>query len=155
MTIDSVSGASTASMSAPTPTRAPKQQLDGELFMNLLVTQLKNQDPSSPLDTNEMIGQTTQLAMMEQLTKLGTNSDEGFALQMRTAASSLLGQTLSYLAADGSTKSGIATSISFADAVPVVKVGADTIALDKVLGVQPASADPSAPAPQGAPPGAS
>ena len=36
--------------------RTPKQTMDGEMFMKLLVTQLKNQDPSSPMDTNAMIG---------------------------------------------------------------------------------------------------
>ena len=36
-------------------TRAPKQAMDSEVFMSLLVTQLRNQDPSSPMDTNQMI----------------------------------------------------------------------------------------------------
>ncbi|MDF2917484.1 MAG: flagellar hook capping protein, partial [Microbacterium sp.] len=55
----------TPTTSAPPP--APKQTLDSEVFLQLLVAQMKNQDPSSPLDTNEMMAQTTQLAMMEQL----------------------------------------------------------------------------------------
>ena len=53
------------------------------MFMNLLVTQLQNQDPSSPMDTNQMIAQTTQLAMMEKLTDMTTTSQENFSLQMR------------------------------------------------------------------------
>jgi len=71
---------------------APKKALDSEVFMKLLVTQLTNQDPSTPMDTNQMISQTTQLAMMEQLTAMSRTSTEAFALDMRQAASTLIGQ---------------------------------------------------------------
>ena len=50
-----------------TAVRDPKQTLDSDVFMQLLVTQLRNQDPSSPMDTNQMISQTTQLSMMEKM----------------------------------------------------------------------------------------
>jgi flagellar basal-body rod modification protein FlgD len=117
------------------PTRAPKQVMDNEVFMSLLVTQLRNQDPSSPMDTNQMISQTTQLAMMEQLTKLSTVNDENFSLQMRSAAAALIGQEVSYTDADGKTVTGIATSVSFAGPVPQVTVGGTDVALDAISGV--------------------
>ncbi|MDQ1526665.1 MAG: flagellar basal-body rod modification protein FlgD, partial [Microbacteriaceae bacterium] len=52
MTINPVASTTAPSMYATTPTRTPSQTLDSTAFMNLLVTQLKNQDPSSPMDTN-------------------------------------------------------------------------------------------------------
>lgn len=117
------------------PARAPKQAMDGEVFMSLLVTQLQNQDPSSPMDTNDMIAQTTQLAMMEKLNQLATHAEENFSLQMRSAAAALIGQQISYTDAYGQTVTGIATSVSYAGAVPQVTVGGKTIALDAVSGV--------------------
>lgn len=117
------------------PTRSPKQAMDGEVFMSLLVTQLQNQDPSSPMDTNDMIAQTTQLAMMEKLNQLATHAEENFSLQMRSAAAALIGQQISYSGADGQTVTGIATSVSYAGAVPQVTVGGETIALDAVSAV--------------------
>lgn len=117
------------------PTRTPKNSLDSEAFMNLLVMQLRNQDPSSPMDTNQMISQTTQLAMMEKLTNLDKTSQEAFGLQMRTAAAALIGQTVSYIDKDGETRTGVASSVSYAGAVPVVMVGDQKINLDKILGV--------------------
>ena len=84
MAIDPI--AATGGLYSTAPTRAPKQTLDGEAFMSLLVTQLRNQDPSSPMDTNQMISQTTQLATMERLTELAGTNKEDFSLQMRTAA---------------------------------------------------------------------
>jgi flagellar basal-body rod modification protein FlgD len=118
-----------------TAVRDPKQTLDSDVFMQLLVTQLRNQDPSSPMDTNQMISQTTQLSMMEKMTELGTTSTEDFALQMRIAASAIVGKQVSYLDSDGKTVTGTATSVSFADSVPSVKVGSVDIALDKLTGI--------------------
>lgn len=133
--------APTGGMYATAPTRAPKQTLDGEAFMSLLVTQLRNQDPSSPMDTNQMISQTTQLAMMEKMTALTTTSDENFSLQMRTAAASLLGQIISYHGKDGTVLSGTPSSVSYSGSVPQVNVNGMDIPLDAILRIstKPAS----------------
>jgi flagellar basal-body rod modification protein FlgD len=42
-------------------------------FLTLLTTELKNQDPSSPLDTNQFTSQLVQFSQLEQT--LNTNSD--------------------------------------------------------------------------------
>jgi len=144
MTIDAVGTVSTAgttdaatvaSMYSTTPVRTPKQTLDSETFMSLLVTQLRNQDPSSPMDTNQMIAQTTQLAMMEKLTALSTTSDENFSLQMRTAAAALVGQNVTYTDAAGASVTGIVSAVSYAGSVPQVTVGKASVALDAISGV--------------------
>ncbi|MEO6310265.1 MAG: flagellar hook capping FlgD N-terminal domain-containing protein [Leifsonia sp.] len=133
---------------------APKQTLDSDVFMQLLVTQLRNQDPSSPMDTNAMIAQTTQLAMMEQMTLMTKTTDENFGLQMRTAAANLIGKEVSYTDADGTTVKGVATAVSYLGAVPRVTVGGVDVALDAISGITtptpaptPTPAQTSAPAP--------
>jgi len=103
--------------------------------MSLLVTQLRNQDPSSPMDTNQMISQTTQLAMMEKLSALSTTADENFSLQMRVAAAALVGQDVSYTKADGTTATGTASAVSYAGTVPQVTINGTSIALDAISGV--------------------
>ncbi|MCY0903387.1 flagellar hook assembly protein FlgD [Arthrobacter sp. H14-L1] len=130
--------------SAPS-TKAPKQVMDGSMFMSLLVAQLQNQDPSSPMDTNQMIGQTTQLAMMEKLSALDTTSNENFSLQMRMAAAALVGQQVSYAGKDGETVTGIASSVSYAGPVPQITVDGKTLALDAISGVTTAA--PKTPVP--------
>lgn len=123
-----------------------KKTLDSETFLTLLVAQLKYQDPSSPMDTNEMMAQTTQLASMEQLTALTTTMGESFALQMRDTASSLIGKQVSYLGEDGETVEGIATSVSYKYSVPLVTVGGKEVTLDAISAVRPAPApDEAAP----------
>lgn len=114
---------------------APKQTLDAEVFLQLLVAQMKNQDPSSPLDTNDMMAQTTQLAMMEQLVALTDTSTEAFALTMRQNATALLGQEASYLDADGKTQTGVVSKVSFEKGIPLLTIGDTTVPLDAVSGV--------------------
>ncbi|WP_250447937.1 flagellar hook assembly protein FlgD [Actinotalea sp. C106] len=124
--------AATSLHSTATPATEAKKEMDSEVFLALLVAQLRNQDPTSPMDTTEMMAQSTQLASMEQLTALTDTSRESFALQMRVAAAGMVGQEVSFVDADGVTQTGIADSVSFAYEVPQVKVGEWTIPLDAV-----------------------
>jgi len=119
--------------------------MDSELFLTLLVTQLRNQDPSSPMDTNEMIGQTTQLATMEQLTNMATMSEENFSLQMRMAAAGLIGQTVSYTNEAGESVTGTAKSVSYLYGVPTVSVDGVDVLLDAISGVVAAGVPAPAP----------
>jgi flagellar basal-body rod modification protein FlgD len=64
-----------------TPTAPPSQSdtarksLSGTVdnFLKLLITQLKNQDPTAPLDTNQMTQQIATLSQVEQ--QINTNSN--------------------------------------------------------------------------------
>lgn len=115
--------------------RTPSQTMDANVFMSLLVTQLKNQNPSAPMDTNQMMSQTLQLSMMEKMTELTTNSKEGFSLQMRTAAAQLIGHSVGYTLADGTTGTGVASSVSYAGSVPSVMIGDLSVPLDSITGL--------------------
>jgi len=129
----------TVPATATTATNASKQKMDGEMFLQLLVAQLRAQDPSSPMDTNAMMTQTAQLASMEQLTTMSNLTQESFSLQMRMAASNLIGKEVGYIDTDGTEKKGIATAVSYADSVPTVTVGNKSIRLDAISGVATAS----------------
>ncbi|WP_460772455.1 flagellar hook capping FlgD N-terminal domain-containing protein [Microbacterium sp. GXF7504] len=134
-TVDPISATSGLQTGSTTEATARKTTLDAEVFLKLLVTQLSNQDPSSPLNTNEMIAQTTQLASMEQLTSLTSTTSEAFALSMRQTAASLIGKQAQYIDEDGSTKSGLVASVSFSTGVPTINIGGTAIRLDAVTGL--------------------
>lgn len=137
MTITGVTAASTAATSwtSSTTKAAASQEMDSDMFMSLLIAQLKNQDPSSPMDTNEMITQTTQLATMEKLASMESLTQENFSLQMRGVAAAMIGQTVTYTGADDTTVSGVATAVSFASGVPTVTVGDVSVPLDSITGI--------------------
>jgi flagellar basal-body rod modification protein FlgD len=134
-TVDVATQIAAANAAKGGSSRSTANTMDSEMFMKLLVTQLKNQDPSTPMDTNAMMSQTTQLAMMEQVTAQTTTANENFSLQMRIAASNLVGREVSYTGPDGVEVKGTATSVSFAEAVPKVSVGGKEVALDLISGI--------------------
>jgi len=140
MPIDGITGsvdqAAQAAALAANASSKKSQTMDSEVFMKLLVTQLQNQDPSSPMDTNQMISQQTQLAMMEQITNQTTTANENFSLQMRIAAANLVGKQVSYTdAATGTTVTGTASAVSYANSVPTVTVNGKEVALDVISGI--------------------
>lgn len=143
MLIEPIGATATGAPAAPATQKAPKQTLDSEVFLQLLVTQLTNQDPSSPMDTNAMTSQTTQLAMMEQLTTLTGTSTEAFALDMRQVATTLIGKEASYVDETGATQTGIVTRISFDGPVPQVTIGERTVALDDISGISTTTTPPA------------
>ena len=51
--------------------RKVKQQMDKDDFLTLLVTQLKNQDPSAPLEDKQFIAQMAQFSQLEQMNNMG------------------------------------------------------------------------------------
>ena len=66
MRVDSTSRAPTGSLGAPSP-EATQSDMGPEAFMRLLVTQIRNQDPMKPMDTQAMMQQLTQLSSVERL----------------------------------------------------------------------------------------
>ncbi|ROP66007.1 flagellar basal-body rod modification protein FlgD [Curtobacterium sp. PhB130] len=143
MPIDGITGtvdqAAQAAALAANSTAQKSQTMDSEVFMKLLVTQLQNQDPSSPMDTNQMISQQTQLAMMEQITNQTTTGNENFSLQMRIAAANLVGKQVSYTdATTGTSVTGTATAVSYAQSVPTVTVNGKEVDLDVISGIKTA-----------------
>jgi flagellar basal-body rod modification protein FlgD len=53
-------------------------------FLSLLMTQLKNQDPSSPMDTNQFTTELVQFSQVEQ--QINTNSDLTSLIQLTQAS---------------------------------------------------------------------
>ena len=112
------------------------QSYNSELFLKLLTTQLANQDPSSPMDSTQMIQQTSQLASMEQLTKLTTTTTDDYALQQRTSAANVIGKKVTWTDADGAAQSGTATSVTFSSTgSPTLTVGEKKVALSDLTGI--------------------
>ncbi len=56
--------------------------LNSEDFMNLLITQLQNQDPLEPMDTNEMSSQMAEFSTMEATNEMADNMEKLLEYQM-------------------------------------------------------------------------
>lgn len=75
--------------------KEPSQELDRDTFMKLLVAELKNQDPTDPLNAREMVTQLSQLSSVERLTAIEAgvaNMQAETAGLASTQVSSLVGR---------------------------------------------------------------
>ena len=57
---------STASSTQASTTDAKKASLDYDSFLTLLIAQMKNQDPTDPMDSSEQISQLATFSQVEQ-----------------------------------------------------------------------------------------
>src|SRR5579872_4304807 len=75
--------ASTATSTAGQVTVAGSQEIAGnfDTFLQLLTTQLQNQDPLSPLDTNQFTEQLVEFASVEQQINENSNLQTLISLQ--------------------------------------------------------------------------
>ena len=88
MDLSAITGQNSAAQNAQTGLAA-----DLETFLTLLTTQLQNQDPLSPLDTNEFTSQLVQFASVEQTIQSNNNLEALISL----TASANAGSSVSYL----------------------------------------------------------
>ena len=105
---------STATAGMTSATGLDKNTIAGnfQTFLTLLTTQLKNQDPLSPLDTNQFTAQLVQFAQVEQQLKSNTQLGTLVSLQQtaqNTAALNFVGQKVDVAGATTALTNGTAT----------------------------------------------
>jgi flagellar basal-body rod modification protein FlgD len=66
-----VSGNSAAPPATSQTTQTPAPSVDKNMFLQLLVAQLKNQDPSNPTDSTQFVSQLAQFQQLEQSVNTG------------------------------------------------------------------------------------
>jgi len=110
-------------------------------FMNLLVTQLKNQNPMEPMDSQDMSAQLAQFSELEQLEAMNNSFGKVLESVQRDYASSLIGKDVSFNAeaSDGSEESASGTVdevIMDAEGEIELVIGDQRIGLADVLSVR-------------------
>jgi flagellar basal-body rod modification protein FlgD len=89
-------------------------QMDKDTFLKLLVAQMRYQDPSNPASSSDLMAQTATFSQVEQLQNIATQNTAMLALQRATSAGSLVGQTVTYTAEDGTATTGKVSSVVIA-----------------------------------------
>ncbi|HEY0118544.1 MAG TPA: flagellar hook capping FlgD N-terminal domain-containing protein [Cellulomonas sp.] len=128
----------TADRTSSSTTPTDKTQIDNQGFLQLLIAQLANQDPSSPTDSSTILTQTTQLAQMQTLEEQISTARESFALQMRETAATFVGREVTWQDSDGAAHSGVVASVDYTGSVPQLRVGDADVALDAIQTLAPA-----------------
>jgi len=125
-----VSGMTATSTAGATTTASNLNGFDSETFLKLLVAQLQYQDPSEPASSSELMAQTATLAQVQSLDAIAEQNTQLVALQKSLSAGALVGQTVSYTATDGTTQSGVVTSVQIGSGSAESQAVIDGVAVD-------------------------
>ncbi|MCP3772802.1 flagellar hook capping protein [Paenibacillus sp. MZ04-78.2] len=111
-----------------------KGKLGKDEFLKILMTQLRNQDPTQPLQDKEFIAQMAQFTSVEQLTKM--SSEMKMFRQLPGFASSLIGKKVTYTYVDKNNKSVVKTgtleSILMKKDEQYAKINGDEVKMDQI-----------------------
>ncbi|MBU8790089.1 MULTISPECIES: flagellar hook assembly protein FlgD [Oceanobacillus] len=80
--------------------REPKPTIDKDGFLKILMTQLQNQDPTAPMNENEMVQQMATLTSLEQMMNMSKSIELLVNSQVEspvTQYSHLIGKDVTYL----------------------------------------------------------
>lgn len=123
---------STTSTTAAASTTS-SDSIDKDAFMQLLVTQMKYQDPLNPMDNQEMLAQLAQFSALEQMMNVAQASTK----QM---ANGMIGKYVEYLYTDSATGQtsyniGKVDYVNISGDTPILGIGDKEISVDDVYQV--------------------
>lgn len=106
-------------------------------FLKLLITQLRYQDPTNPVDDKEFIAQMAQFSSLEQMQNLNKLVQEYVgtqqAMTMFAQATNLIGLQVKVDKGDGTVDEGTVEAVRFSTAGPVIMVnGKDYLITDLI-----------------------
>ena len=102
-----------------------KQTLDQTDFMNILLTELRYQDPSEPMDSKEFAVQLTQFSSLESLSNINSTLDDLLAYQQsmqNATVTNMIGKTVTVVGNSSYLNGTADMSYNLADDAASVKI---------------------------------
>ncbi|WP_441230993.1 flagellar hook assembly protein FlgD [Tardiphaga sp. 215_C5_N2_1] len=102
-----VNGVDTAkSTTSTTSSTSSTNMIDYNGFLQLLIAQMRNQDPTNPTDSTEYMSQLAQLSSVEQAVQTNAKLDTLLSTSAITQAEGLIGRTASFTDESGTSTTG-------------------------------------------------
>ena len=111
-----------------------------DTFLKLLVAQLKNQDPTSPMDDQAFVTELAQFNTVEQMLNLKTAMDTQTTTQQANEGIGMLGRAVTYVTPGVSgnnpvTSQGTVSGVSLGGGTVTLQIGAQQVPLSEVTAV--------------------
>ena len=120
MTVPALAGAAAPKATGTTETKS-KTAVDYESFLKLLVAEMKNQDPTKPMESTDFVAQLATFSQVEQSVQSNTKLDQILQSTALSQAGSLIGRQIT--SADGKISGVIAEVKIKSGGVVAVLVG--------------------------------
>lgn len=118
---------------------------DKDMFLQLLVAQMKYQDPMNPTDSGEFLAQSAQFTALEKMQDVADQTAQLVSSQLAFGASGLVGRSVTWTDAAGIPQSGTVDGVTFGTDGPMLAVAGAQVALGQVQSVTAATSSPTAP----------
>jgi len=112
---DAVSGTGGTAYVPPSSSVDRTGQMGKDVFLKLLVAQMRYQDPSNPVDSSAMMAQTATFSQVEKLDQLVNQNASMLVLQESATAGALVGRRATYTDQNGASVTGPVTSVRLAN----------------------------------------
>jgi flagellar basal-body rod modification protein FlgD len=128
-----VTGVGTAYTPATSTLDRP-DQMGKDVFLQLLVAQMRYQDPSNPVDSSQMMAQTATFTQVEKLEEIAAQNASMLVLQEASTAGAMVGRTATFTDTDGASVSGKITAVRLAqgDQEAVAIIGGKEIPVGRI-----------------------
>lgn len=111
-------------------------ELGTDTFLQLLVTQMRYQDPfSGGQDMGEFMNQVAQFTMLERVIKLQQTLEDYVASQAPVKALTLLNKTVEVRDENGVIRRGEASKVRFEGGIPLIRVNDQEYFLQDIISV--------------------
>jgi flagellar basal-body rod modification protein FlgD len=111
------------------------QNMGKDDFLELMVAQLKYQNPMEPAKDLDFIAQTAQFSSLEQMTNLNTKVIELISSNKQLYANTMIGRQITWTDEDDNIKSGIVLKVELNDGEPVLIANNEKVSLDWIINV--------------------
>ncbi len=136
---------STSSSSAQTAATAAKSaSLNYNDFLQLLIAQMQNQDPTSPMDASQQISQLASFSQVEQQIQTNSHLETVLQNQWISQASDYIGKQI--MSADGKTTGTIKEVTVYTDGIIAQTDAGDKILIQAGVTIAPAGTTIDTPA---------
>jgi flagellar basal-body rod modification protein FlgD len=125
----------TAAASTSSTNVASLNGVNAATFLQLLVSELQNQDPDNPTDPTQFLTQTAEFEEVEELNAVQTSVSGMVTAQQSSSATSMLGMQVSGTDASGNALSGVVTGVQLTANGPILSVGNGTMPYSSITSV--------------------
>jgi flagellar basal-body rod modification protein FlgD len=131
MNISSVTTQATAPASTVGST-----EMDKNAFLKLLTAQLRYQDPSNPVSSDQFMSQMAQFSSLEQMTNISQNTESNLWNSQVTQAVQTIGKQVSWVdPVTNESRTGTVSGVTMSDKKILLQIGEEKVPVTLVMGV--------------------
>lgn len=110
--------------------------LTSDDFLKILIEQLKSQDPSSPMDSDQLLQQVSQMRALQSNIELSDSLKSLTLNQQLTSAASFLGKEVTASGANNQAVAGKVDRVVVRAGTTMLAIGSQEVELRKVLTIE-------------------